>query len=172
MKGRALSIKKVFIVFLCAYFALVSPCIAESGVTPQSDTNHYYEHEILKDCGTVREFRKYYCDMWAYYSEFSIPSSVTYSLAIDISGIVGSVLKSAVKSSGLFTLTITSHPGSGTIHADESRLSNLGIYDVYHRYNVEQFYVIDFGATTSRTSKGTATVDEPVRVEAIVVYDD
>ncbi len=37
---------------------------------------------------------------------------------------------------------------------------------------VEQFYVIDYGTTQHKTSKGTAYVHEPVRVEAIVVYDD
>lgn len=168
--------KKVFIVFLCAYLALINPCIAaekpEPIVTPQSDTFHYYDHEILEDYGIVKEFREYYCNMWANYREFSIPSGVTYSLNIDILGIIGAFSKSEAKASGLFTLSITSHPGSGVIDADPSRLSNLGIYDVYHKYYVEQFYVINYGYSESRTSRGEAYVYEPVRVQAEVVYDD
>lgn len=171
--------KQIIAVFLVLMMCLTicMPIHAES-VQPMSDTSH---STVIKNrrnyaYGLERLLKQVPNTAGRDRSVVTVQTSGTFTASLDVSGVVGTFLKSVAISSGLFTVSVSSSLSVGqTFEIPENKrsiLSAIGVFEQYNTCEADQYYEIRYGDGTTVSSyyQGTGTVEEPVQVFFDIYY--
>lgn len=168
--------KKLFslLLALAMCFMLVPPARALDSVQPHSDTLRYYEHKnkTMVALNEVALMQQVPGTAGRGRSSITITTTKTYTATLDVFNLIGQVVESAISSSGLFTLSVSdSLTVNQTFPIDNQNvITAIGVFKRYNIYEVDQYYVIDFGYTKHEHYQGRAEVQEPNLVFFDVYY--
>lgn len=142
------------------------------GITPNSDTDHYYQLRNKTYISTNKSILSYLTNVWAKTTHYSRTKSVTKSSTLSVSAASGDFPEGVIKNiSTGFNLSVSETFAVGTYpEADSTRYSKLTIQEEKEKYSADLYYVIDYGHTQSSSYQRSGYIYNPINLYLVVVY--